>query len=364
MSVVVPQISGFVFNKCIVETARALIWRATQTALDRDVIIHILRPEVVANDLQHQHFFSVVRALAQTDAQVFPVVLDIISEEDLYYAIFEDPRATLLLSTLHGKAMPFEDLLAFTIKLSSGLANLHAETGLVYRNIKPAVLAVREGLEPCLFDLSLAVFKQQDYAITDLDDGRIVGSLIYISPEQYNAPNEIDQRSDLFSLGLTLYALATGTTPFSDMNQMEIIRAKQEDQLPSPLDYQQTLPFHFETVIRKLTMRSPENRYQTWEELAIDLSRIAQGLSIPRVPSSPDQLIAEASHAKLRATHMPRVKTHSMRAILKPNTQTSIQLPERTIPWHKKPLANSLILLILIILILLGWGGWLMCHSR
>lgn len=276
-----PRIAGFQFYEQIAETSRSMIWRAKQDALERDVLVQILRADAAEKPIIREHFFTVVRAMARIKSQLFPSVLDVVYEGDMPYVIVEDDHAESLTALLKKGAMPMHQLLEIALKFCEGFKVLNEEAHLVYRNLKPSIIRVMEGCQPRLVDLSLAIFEAPNCRATELDGGVIIGTPSYISPEQYRAPDSLDTRSDMYTLGATLYTLATGETPFGHLEPMAAIRAKLAQQLPSPSDRNSQISRTFSAFIARLMMRAPEDRFASWDDALDAIGAMYDGRDPP-----------------------------------------------------------------------------------
>ncbi len=272
-----PRIEGFEFYEQIAETSRSVIWRAKQDALERDVLVQILRPETVGHEAIREHFFTVVRAMAKIKSELFSSVLDVVYEGDTPYVIVEDDHAESLTALVRKGALPMNQLLEMALKFCEGFKILHEETHLVYRNLKPSIIRVMEGAQPRLVDLSLAIFETPNCRAAELDGGVIIGTPAYISPEQFRAPDSLDTRSDMYTLGATLYTLATGETPFGDLEPMAAIRAKFAQNLPSPSDLNPAVSRAFSGFVARLMMRAPEDRFPSWDDAISALHTLYAG---------------------------------------------------------------------------------------
>ena len=164
------------------------------------------------------------------------------------------------------------------LETAEGLHAAH-QTGIIHRDIKPANIMIRKSEEgtwhPVLMDFGLAR-ETEDEGITGT--GFIVGTPAYMAPEQATLESEqLDRRTDIYSLGATMYNLFTGQAPFSGTTPLEIIR-KVNEKDPEPLsNLNPQIPADLQRVVMKCLEKQRERRYQSAKELAEDLQRFLQG---------------------------------------------------------------------------------------
>src|SRR5205823_436120 len=133
------------------------------------------------------------------------------------------------------------------------------------------------------------------------EEGSIVGTAQYLSPEQARGGN-VDQRSDLYSLGIVLYELLTGTVPFTGDTPVEIAM-KHLSQVPEPPSARRPDPPHeLDLVVMRALAKDPQERYQSAEEMDADLARVARGASVSRITEESATQIMHAPAASLSGT--------------------------------------------------------------
>jgi predicted ATPase len=193
----------------------------------------------------------------------------------------EDPLAGLVLGVAPGRSVDAlvgsgPDLLRFVtcaVEMTRALAAVHAR-GFVHRDLKPHHFFIDDVTSQArLVDFGLATHLARERQLP-VDPDSIQGTLAYISPEQTGrTSHSIDQRSDLYSLGVTLYELWTGRRPFESEDALELIHAHIARQPASPRQHRPELPTVLEDLILRLLAKSPEERYQTAAGLLADLER-------------------------------------------------------------------------------------------
>jgi serine/threonine-protein kinase len=203
--------------------------------------------------------------LAQTlavgsDDDVHFMVMEYIAGESLFEMV-RNPRAGTL-------RVP--DLARLFLKLLDGLEAAH-RAGLVHRDIKPSNIMITPDEQVKLLDLGLARALDDEIGITR--HNTVLGTLDYASPEQLRDAAKADQRSDLYSLGCTMYFALSGSAPFEGGDVInKIFKQRLED--PTPLEsVARGVPAAFAAVVRKLMSKNPAERHQSCAELRADLAR-------------------------------------------------------------------------------------------
>ena len=298
----VPEIEGFEFKKRLAQSARCTLWRAVQRTLERDVLVVVFLPEVVENRALGDVLFGVMRVLTQLKSSFIPDVIDMIRTPNEAYVILEDRHAKKLLELLDGERITPEKLIEVAIKLAEGFAALRA-VHLVYGGLKPSKVFISEDSDPILLDISPIAFEAGFGENPPLD--ALVGSAPYVAPEQYLFPERVDSRADMFALGMTLYALATGQVPFGAFSPEETLDLKLSRKIPSPCDLVPGFPRGLSLVLTKLSQRVASDRYADWDEVLFDLHEVRRG-------NAPGNITGEDS---VIALPTPKPHAHAERTI-------------------------------------------------
>lgn len=272
----------------------AEVYKAYHAALDRHVAIKILHPFLSEDPAFKERFESEARNVARLRhpniVQVYDFEHD--TDRDLYYMVMEyidgpTLSARLMALEFQGLKFPIAEAVDIARHLADALAYAHAR-GMVHRDIKPANIMFDSDGRVVLTDFGIARIVSGP---TMTASGSMVGTPAYMSPEQgLGQPG--DHRSDIYSLGVVLYQLVTGTVPFSADTPIAIVLRHVNDPLLPPSSLNPEVPEGLERIIYKALAKSPEERYQNVEEMKAhldDLAGAAIALAIPQepVPAAP-----------------------------------------------------------------------------
>jgi serine/threonine protein kinase len=218
------------------------------------------------------------------EGNVHFIVLEYIAGESLYDTV----------KGINGGALRVPDAARLFLKVVDGLEAAH-DAGLVHRDIKPSNIMITPDGDAKILDLGLARARGDDRPLTAANI--VVGTLDYASPEQLVNAAAADQRSDLYSLGCTLYFTLAGRPPFDGGDMVnKMFKQRMED--PEPLERAaRGVPPAFAAVVRKLMAKAPEERYGSCAELRADLARWAD-------PETVRAIVGKAAESA-RAFHPP-----------------------------------------------------------
>ncbi len=302
---------GFIFKEPLFQTARCMLWRAEQKTLERDVLLAILRQEVIADEQLTDVLFDVFRTLARIHTTLLPEVIDMVRTPEVAYVVFEACEAKKILQLLTDCRLDSQQVFQLAEGLAKGLAVLD-RAHLVYGGLRPKHLYVTEDSSPLLLDPTTITYAAGCGPQPESD--ALVGSAPYIAPEQYLAPDCVDTRADMFSLAMTLYALATGQIPYGSLPPEEILEAKQTQTIPSPCDISPNFPPALALWLARLAQREPADRYNDWDDVLFDLYQAQQGIA-PDVGDATTSVIAPPDPAvRARAGRTIRLTMADLRA--------------------------------------------------
>ncbi len=179
---------------------------------------------------------------------------------------------------------PREDVI-ITIHVAQALAYAWNKTRLIHRDIKPGNIFLSNAGEVKVGDLGLAKMAESSSAAVTAT-GVVMGTPHYISPEQARSARDVDFRSDIYSLGCTLYQMLTGQPPYSGADPVAVIHSHIHDPPPAIFTVLPQCPVPLGMLVGKMLAKSPRDRHQSHEELVADLTRAHESLVHP-APSAP-----------------------------------------------------------------------------
>jgi eukaryotic-like serine/threonine-protein kinase len=246
----------------------AVIYKAVQEPLERLVAIKALKPSIAIDSLFAARFEREARFMASLQHENIIHVYDLIKDGSSMYIVMEYVRGIDLYDLLEKAGhLPPEVAAIIGLQVARALDYAHFR-GLIHRDIKPANIIVSYQGEVKLMDFGIARDETSGRDITEAGTG--VGTPSYMSPEQILGDN-LDFRSDIFSLGIVLYQLVTGSKPFIEDGTRSVMQKIRLDRYTNPHKLVPTIPRSLERILARSMEKSPSNRYLSTQALIDDL---------------------------------------------------------------------------------------------
>ena len=310
-----------------------VVFKAQDGRLERAVALKFL-PENLAQQPQAlERFRREARAASALNHPGICTIYDIGEQDGRAFIAMEFIDGETLRNHIHGKALPVEELLELGIQIAEVLDAAHAE-GIIHRDIKPANIFVTKRGRAKVLDFGLAKLVPKGVAIADDDPGGetssstsiagiISGTPSYMSPEQVRG-DVLDARTDIFSLGLVLYEMATGRQAFGGGTGGAIIEAVLMRPPVSVRSVNSDIPPALEAIIDKALHKDREQRYQHAADLLADLQQLKRDIDSGRRDQAGD------SASLLGSTADPASKTGALRSRAPTQQTGSFRAPRVT----------------------------------
>lgn len=243
------------------------VYKAKCHKLNRFVAVKVLKQEFSENE----NFVSKFKVEAQAAAGLMHPnivnVYDVGNENGINYIVMELVEGITLKKYIEKKArLSVKEAISIAIQVSMGIEAAH-NNHIIHRDIKPQNIIISKDGKVKVTDFGIA-----KAATSNTITSNVMGSVHYTSPEQARGGFS-DEKSDIYSLGITLFEMLTGRVPFNGDTTVAIAIKHIQEPMPTPRDYVAEIPISVEQIVYKCTQKSPDRRYQTMSELIEDLKR-------------------------------------------------------------------------------------------
>ncbi|HET9031260.1 MAG TPA: protein kinase, partial [Candidatus Aquilonibacter sp.] len=260
------------------EGGMATVYSGTDTLLRRRVAVKVLRPQYAADAEFVRRFYQEAESAARLSHPNIVNTYDVGREGDTYYIVMElvDGPSLAEIIAADGK-LPEPVAIDYAAQICNGLAYAH-RSGLLHRDIKPANVLVTKDDVVKLSDFGIArAVSQQTMALTK--PGLVMGSVYYISPEQAQG-HELNESSDLYSVGIVLYQMLTGELPFTGESPVTVALKHLGDPVPTIDTKRLGVSPALASIVNKLLQKQPQNRFASASEVATALREARERPSV------------------------------------------------------------------------------------
>ena len=256
------------------EGGSAVVYRAEDLALGREVVIKFFSGDGAGSVARFQHEARTISSLNHPN---ICTIYEIGEHEGRHFLAMEMLDGQVLSKAIEGRPLKIEQVIDFGTQIADALDAAHAEN-IVHRDVKPANIFVTRTGRIKLLDFGVAVMLPRRADPTMARSLFSTGGTIpYMSPEQARV-EDLDHRTDLFSVGIVLYEMASGQRPFSGGTAADLLSAIVNEQALPPRAINPAVPLELERIISKALEKNPALRYQTASDLRADLHRLKRDL--------------------------------------------------------------------------------------
>jgi serine/threonine protein kinase/Tfp pilus assembly protein PilF len=316
-------ISHFRITERLGAGGMGVVYKAVDTRLDRPVALKFLPDNMAEHPQALERFRREARAASALNHPGICTIYDFGEQDGRSFIAMEFIDGETLRTHIHGKPIPFEEILKLGIQIAEALDAAHAE-GIVHRDIKPANIFVTKRGQAKVLDFGLAKLVAKGVAVSDSGDevsdstsvvGIISGTPSYMSPEQIRG-DDLDPRTDIFSLGLVLYEMATGRQAFGGATGGMIIDAVLTRSPAPARNINPDIPPRLEEIIDKALHKHRDQRYQHAADILADLQRLGRASDSAQLSSTGQEKSTGQHTAATSSTQTGTVRTERVAKII------------------------------------------------
>ncbi|HET6647442.1 MAG TPA: protein kinase [Pyrinomonadaceae bacterium] len=269
------------------------VYKATDTKLGRTVVIKVLPTELTAKEANLKRFEREARLASSLDHPNICTIFDLDEAEGLHFIAMQHIEGRNVRQLVGGHPLELKSALLIALQVTDALAAAHAR-GIIHRDIKSGNVMVSPGGQVKILDFGLAKLLDDTEAAatgihrTELTEvGVPYGTATYAAPEQARG-DRVDKRADIFSTGVLLYEMLTGTWPFRGKTTIDVRHAVLHD-APQPVAEMRSepIPPRLQQILDRAMAKKPRDRYQKMEEMRDDLRTVLQDLSLSESAGQP-----------------------------------------------------------------------------
>jgi len=277
-------LKNYVVEEALGKGGMGVVYRARDTRLGRNVALKVLKPEMIQDPDRRRRFIQEARAASAVNHPAIAQIYEIEESDDTTFITMEYVDGSTVRKLVEKGELDLPAALEVAIQVADGLARAH-EAGIVHRDIKSDNVMVTKDGHPKILDFGLAKLLEPGSetdsgsgasrleTVTRTQAGMILGTIHYMSPEQARGL-PADRRSDVFSFGILLYEMASGTLPFKGASVLDTLHAIAFEPTQPITTLRASLPYSLQRVVDRCLQKKPEDRYQDLRETVADLKKV------------------------------------------------------------------------------------------
>nr|ART36311.1 C590 [uncultured bacterium] len=305
-------IAHYQIRSVLGEGGMGKVYLAHDTKLDRKVALKILPQESTANQESMRRFTQEAKTAAALHHPNIAQIFEIGEHDNTRYIAMEFVAGDTLRTLLSRRRIELKRGLEWTAQVAGGLSAAHTQ-GVIHRDIKPENLVVTPAGQVKILDFGLAKLMGKQNGAGGASElttrymhsgnqsntvpGMIVGTVSYMSPEQARG-EKVDQRTDIFSLGVVLYEMVTGERPFKGKSTIDTLHAILNQEPPQATQSNPQLPAELDDILGKALAKEPSERYQHAGDFEIDLRRLKRGIESNTLTSTKIRAVQQKHGAR------------------------------------------------------------------
>ena len=304
------------------------VFKAQDKQLHRVVALKLLKTEYISQPDRRRRFLQEARAASALNHPNILTVYEVGEDDGKPYIAMEYVEGETLRERIKDRALSVKEALDVAIQIADGLTKAH-ETGIIHRDLKPENLMIsRDGYAKILdFGLAKLLARRERQLAADSAEktllrvetevGTLMGTVNYMSPEQLLG-QRVDRRCDIFSFGVVLCEMVTGTGPFVTRNRIDTMHAilHLEPRFPSAIKSE--LPVALQRIIAKALAKTPKERYQTVSELAVELRTLKRELELGTAIVAPgsSRLLKQSAAGRVGLDYQRELNESQLQAVM------------------------------------------------
>ena len=244
------------------------VYKAKCHKLNRYVAIKVMKSEFSQDKTFVSKFWAEAQSAAGLTNPNVVNVYDVGVENGIYYIVMELVEGVTLKKYIEKRGkLPYKEAVSIAIQVANGMDAAHKHN-IVHRDIKPQNIIISKEGKVKVTDFGIAKVASS----STINSSSTMGSVHYISPEQARGGYS-DEKSDIYSMGITLFEMLTGRVPFNGETTVAIAIKHIQEEMPSPREYVPEIPVCVEQIVLKCTQKSPDRRYHSMAALIADLKK-------------------------------------------------------------------------------------------